>query len=548
ASMAGLGTLLAACSSTPAVPAASPAVAKPTAAPAAVPTAAQAAAPAKPKRGGTLKVASHTFGDEAWLIWKHRQMTESPGIIPFENLTYYDPKDPYKITPGIAESWTNTDLKNWTFKIRKGVKWDKNYGEVTADDVAYTINMLATTKGSLHPDAPYWKGNIADGMKVTDPYTLTFNLKTPEPTLPSLMSPWRCTTVMCKKYVQDVGDDKADREPLGTGPYRMSRHVGGSVMEFEPVGETHWRSAPRWDKMEFQFVPEASTRLASLQTGRVDLAVIGPDQVKQVQDAGLTMMPSWGKAVSSIIFGGLFKPDHPKYTGKDPWHDVKVREAMSIALDRAALNKSFYGGLGTYELSPGANIAPLSASGDRKIPYDPAKAKQLLQAAGKEGFSFKLISVNDDRQPNIQMAVQAMAGYWQAIGLKPVIVAMDDLTWNTKRVADDTNGCVFPFSNTVNVIYGSRYLKFFYSKPIGSKNYNDDHIDKVYEEVLTMTDMAKRDQMLKDATLYLLDNWTSIHLMNIPTRLYAANPKVVSAWEANDTSVTISWENIEPKL
>ncbi|MHB1007476.1 MAG: ABC transporter substrate-binding protein [Chloroflexota bacterium] len=547
ASMAGLGTLLAACASTPAVPAASPAVAKPTAAPAAVPTAAQAAAPAKPKRGGTLRIAMDLWYNEGFLTSRYSSITRFAGALPFEFLLYYDPKDPLKLTPGLAESWNTKDNKTWTFKIRKGVPWDKGYGEVTAEDVAFTVRLLAR-KDSKYGSATFMR-ELEPYIEVPDPYTLIFRLPTINDEVDQQFSPWGSFVVLCKKYVETVGEDAADRNAIGTGPYRLTKLVQGTSFDYEASGESHWRVPPMWDGIHFDYMPEATTRFAMLQTKRAELAPITVDQIQEAKAQGFVVIQSAALAAPNIYFGGQVLPSHPQYKGTDPWRDVRVREAMSIAIDREAINKGFFGGLGTFEPTQGATLAPLSSIGDYRIPYDPARAKQLLKEAGKEGFSFEVMSFVDERMPDAPGVMQAAAGYWEAIGLKPRITPMDKTAFrNTHWINDSTSGKVWPWALPIKYSPYQQLQRYFTSKEVGFKMLQDPFFDNIFEQLKTEGDPAKRADLFKQAHVFGIRNWATISLPSVPIRIFAVDPAKIISWDINDTGSTTSWEYIAPKL
>ena len=467
----------------------------------------------------------------------------------YEWLLYYDPKDPFKLTPGLAESWTTRDMKTWTFKIRKGVQWDKGYGEFTAEDVAFSLNLLARDAAKSLETA-FWRPRIK-GMKVVDPYTITFASDVVEPELAYQLSPWRSTVFNCKKYVETVGEDKANREPIGTGPYRLAKYVPGSQVELEAIDRPHWRVQPKWDRIVFMNVPEATTRWAMLQSKRIDLASITMDQVKTAQSAGISVFRSTSPSTISILFGGLFDRLHPNYQGTDPWHDIRVREALQISIDRQALNKTFYANLGTYEPQQLIRLAPLSTLKDYPVPYDPERAKRLLKDAGYEkGFTVKIASFNWPLIADLPQVIEAVAGYWEAIGVQAKITSIDRLAFRELSLNDKTNGWLFPWAGgTDSPTYQREWEKSFYSKQHtarGFQYYIDEHLDALYEELRVTADVDRRAKILADGQVHLRKQWATIHLLNVPSRFFGAVPNRIRSWVPAPGATWNAWEQIEP--
>ncbi len=524
----------------------STATAKPAASPVATlsPTSAGPTAAAVRKRGGTLRIAVEEFWRDGWLI-RDGFLCSGPQQPAFEHLLYFDGDDPYKLTPGLAEAWTVKDMREWTFRIREGVRWHGDYGEVTAEDIAWTYDLIAR-EDAKHPDATYLRSRVG-GMRVVDSHTLTFAFDNIDPDLGYLLSPWRGSVINCKKYVEAVGEDQADREGIGSGPYRPLSQVPNSQIEYGAVDWPHWRVDPKWDRMVIMNIPEDPTRLAMLDTGRADLIVVTAEQLSDAQERGLTLYPSITQAMVCIMFGGLFMPGHPEYTGKDPWQDVRVREAMNIAIDREAINKTFFASLGTYEPVQGNHVAPLSATAHMPTPYDPDRARSLLSAARATGMEAPVFSYGYPGIPQLPQIVEAVAGYWEAVGIKPKIIPIDRMKFrNDHWIADKTNGMMWPWANTTLPLYQSRFEKFYYSKNIGFQIYTDEYLDRVYEELILTGDAVKRDQMLADAQVHMAEQWGAVHILNVPAMVYAGNPKTVGTWGPLGTGDTRNFEYVSP--
>lgn len=495
-------------------------------------------------QAGTINIVDETFGQEAWLVHLSASITTGPQQPIYEWLLYYDPENTFDLLPGLAESWSHEDLKKWTFNIRQGVEWDQGNGEVTAEDVAYTLELISRDD-AVSTDTPYWRPRI-EFMEVTDPHTLTFNFDTVEPVVAYHLSNWRRTQIMSKAYIEAVGEDQANREPVGSGPYRLGEYTQGSRVELLAIDRPHWRIDPMWERMVFQNVGESSTRMAMLETGDADLVLSDMEQIDNIESDGFDSFTSDAISQFSLFFGGLFRDTHPNYQGDAPWHDLRVREAMAIAIDRQAINEAFFNGVGTYEATPGNNVAPLETVADMPMSYDAERARMLLAEAGHEDFAPEIISFVYPGITQMPQIIEAVASYWEEIGLRPTITPMDRLAFRELWLADETNGLMWGWGNPVQPLFEARVEKFFYSEDIGFQIYTDEYMDQVFNDLLTLTDADARTEMLADAQVYLREQWAAIHLMNVPSMLFAARPDVVASWSPMRAGESTTWEYIAP--
>jgi ABC-type transport system substrate-binding protein len=152
-----------------------------------------------------------------------------------------------------------------------------------------------------------------------------------------------------QKYVETVGQEKAAKNPIGSGCYRVVEHKGGESLKFEAV-EKHWRLVPEYKYVIYQLAPEESTRVAMLKTKELDVVLIDTPRVLNDLDRepGFKTALQPGGYKPTFWFGGMLLPEDKKfvkgYHRQDPWVDVRVREAMNIAIDRKAIVDSIYFG------------------------------------------------------------------------------------------------------------------------------------------------------------------------------------------------------------
>lgn len=291
--------------------------------------------------------------------------------------------------PMLAERWeVSPDAKTWTFFLRKGVPFHGGLGDVTAEDVKFSLELIYG-KDSLASTTAFWRKMI-DRIEVVDPHTVRLHLKVSNPDLLFELSNAREVQILSKKYMQTAGVEKASAKPIGTGPYELVEWRKGEFMRFKAL-DKHWRVVPQFKELVFKFVPEDSTRVAMLRTGEADIIELPRSLKKEVQAAGFEARRSlWPGIVVFGVLGGQYMKDRPSYNPKVPWLDKRVREAINLAVNRRAIMEHLF--LGEAEANAVPIIPPwvkdLNNPAWKPYPYDPARAKQLLAEAGyPNGFT-----------------------------------------------------------------------------------------------------------------------------------------------------------------
>ena len=371
---------------------------------------------------GTLTVAVATFGNERWL--PHLYVGAEDVVLKplWENLLSRDGKG--NLIPMLAEKWQVSDGgRTWKFHLRKGVRFH-NGTEVTAEDVRFTFASIAK-EGSANSMAPEFR--TIKSMEVEGPYTITVRFDKPFVTLGNRVTQGLFASVayiQSKKHIE-AGEDGAERQPIGTGPWKFVEHVRGDRLVYEAV-QNHWRATPHFKRLVFLKVPEPATRMAMLRAGSVDVIEVSGEYVDELKKVGMRTLIMPNTAAIWVILGGQW-PTKPSYDPKVPWAQPdaerakKVRLALNLAVDKKAIIERVLGGVGTavgtvnyYPTDPWISDALL-----KPIPYDPARAKALLTEAGyPNGFE---VTMNLTAWPGrgfLPDVGEAVATYWEKIGLK----------------------------------------------------------------------------------------------------------------------------------
>lgn len=329
--------------------------------------------------------------------------------------------------PCLAESWTASD-KSWTFKLRPGVKFSDG-SPMTSADVVFTLDRVGKVPNSPSSFKLYLQK--VEKVEAINPLTVRITTSEPYPLLPVNMI--GLPIMSAKAAAGPAPEGKTTTELnsgsglVGTGPYRFVSWKRGSEIVFER-NPHYWGAAPAWDKVIYRPISNPAARVAALLAGDVDLVEDPPtDDLERLQkDPKLTVET---KASNRVIYVALDQngeqtPGIQGVTSKNPLLDKRVREALSLAIDRQALVARIMGGVAT----PAAQLLPYPMFGTSKnlvnaAKADPERAKALLKEAGyPNGFSMTLGTPNG-RYINDSKVAQTLAAMWTRIGVKTSIDA-----------------------------------------------------------------------------------------------------------------------------
>lgn len=372
---------------------------------------------------GTLRVSVSSFGAES--IDPSMERLVSVGLfgMPIYDWLIWPGPNGEIPSPGVAVAWeVSDDNLSWTVTLRDDMIFH-NGDALTAEDVKFSIerHLREEATSSL---SGVWRANV-DSIDVLSPTELRINLKGPWPVFPLAATPFEGAqaSVQPKAYFESVGEDGVREAAVGSGPWEFVEHNEGTSFVFKASDTPHpYRPQPGFAELEILLVPEASTRLAQLKAGEVQIAEISPSQIKEAQDAGLQILEIPNFTHTSVSFFGF----GPNAEGM-PIADVNVRKALSLAINRPELIATILGGFGEeaarFIVGPGTLGFDPSWELD---PYDPAAATQLLADAGfGGGFTVRFYSAPVGGVSWIPEAIQAIAGYWQAIGVDTEIIPTD---------------------------------------------------------------------------------------------------------------------------
>jgi peptide/nickel transport system substrate-binding protein len=500
----------------PAAPApAAPAPAKP----------APAAPAAKAAPTGTIRAATTDFGYESTdpifseSLW---------GWSFYDSLLRWDENGNF--IGGVADSYSiSDDGLTWTFKIHKGIKFH-NGDPLTAADVKFSVDRFGDDTISTNPWSRYiaYDYNKKDS-RVVDDYTYQFVSDHPEPAQ-AIVFAW--TRILPKKYFETVGQDAFRKHPIGSGPWKFKELISKQKMTLE-ANTDYWRpnEIPAYQYYVELMVPEQATRIAMLRTGECDIALgIDYDRLKDLTDVGFEVIKQPGPpGTSSYLFQGTWLP------GAGPTADIRIRQAMSYALNRQEIVDKWYMGYGDptagqFYMYPGCFGWSEALRND---PYDPAKAKALLKEAGyPEKFADPVI--HDYTTAPGQDYHLLLESYWKDVGLQVKLEIVDSTIYVSYifhnfvgriQTGDKNIGWVsdWTFQSFFNCMYHSANM---YTAHGCHGAGNDPKADELYLKAANEKDPLKSAQYFNEFQVYVKSLYVNIGVCTFD-QLLVQNPATI---------------------
>ena len=417
----------------------------------------------------------------------------------YDTLLYYSPDGTKDPEPRIAESYEiSDDGLDYTFHLRDDVTFHDGT-PVTADDVVFSIELY---KASEYQGSQI---SMLSSVEATDEHTVVCHLDAPySPFLQGICSPM----IASKAYYESSEDDFVNN-PIGTGPYKFVSRAKGSNIKLE-ANEDYYRGAPEIKEVTFEVIPDSSTKAIALQTGEVNFAEIDSATKPQLEASPASSIAEVPTSAFSYI---------AMNTEKEPFNDVKVRQAINYAIDRDNLVAVCYDG----EAEVNSNICAKERFGysddQFQYTYDPEKAKELLAEAGIETpYDLGEILVAE-KYSNLATVIQ---NDLKAVGLDVTISVKEFNSY----ISDLQNGSYGITALNMTLEGDTQTLEMaFTSDYIGIANnarYSDEEMDKLFEQARTETDNDKRAEIFNEIFTKAQDEAIYAVMCN-PMTLYAYN-------------------------
>ena len=460
-----------------------------------------------PQDEETLRIAMSSFSDGTFLPWNGSSGRKPYLDTIYDYLVYLDPGTG-ELLPGLAERWESApDASSVTLWLRKGVPFQRDWGEVTAHDVKYTFDRI-TDRSSITGIASTLRFLIRE-VRVIDTYVVQIDLNQSDiDFIAGYLSNGLNAPIVSRTYLETVGDDVANREPVGSGPFELESYREDTSIELVAInsGKGNWRVTPEFNRIRFLSVPEEFTRAAMLKAGEVDIAPINYDSIDSLERSGLRVIYVEGNWAPVIRFGGL---SHRFPDPDVPWQKREVRQAMNYAIDKEAIVRHILHGEalivpGDFTAKEWRNLEP--------YPYDPGKAKELLASAGyPQGFDMTLRTFTASPGAELPVIAEAVAGYWRDVGIRTRIVPT---TWTNLRTAWSTGkardvawthrGLAF-YSTLQGIIASSHSSNLF-------ATFTNDETDAAIEAIGRELDRERRTERIRELGEYLRDEAANVYI------------------------------------
>ena len=434
----------------------------------------------------------------------------------FNGLTQVDAQ--LRVQPALAQSWERTGDRTWTFHLRPGVRFSS--GEAFgAPDVVFSLCRILNNKEELVSSFSFIVRRF-EAIEVKGEDTLVLRTLEPEPMLLSDLA----TLAILPRSLGRAGlafdsktacggqgpwpviaDFNEGRAAIGTGPFKLAAYARAGIISLVR-NDNHWGEKPHWAEVRLMPITAPASRLAALLAGDQDLieapGTADLPKLRTDQRFVVTTAPT-----TRLIFLQLdtARDPSPFVQGKNALQDTRVRQALSLAINRQALLDRIMDGVAL----PAAQFLPDGMFGTIPglpvLPYDPARARALLAEAGYDkGFTMTLHATNNRYINDVQLA-QAFVQQWQRIGVKAELELMPSAMFFPRRGKRDFSAAMGGWSTdageTTN-FFRTWLMSTDTPAGTGPSNYggwSDPAFDTLSRQALTQMDEAKRMRLLQQA-------------------------------------------------
>lgn len=482
-----------------------------------------------------------TYGDQDTLDPQVNVTNDKVLRLLYDGLLTHDQDG--NIIGALAESWEHSDdYLTWTFHLKEGVKF-ANGKELTSADVVATFERL------INPDHPLRyseKVEFIESVEAIDDYTVQINCNQQYAIVEETLA-LQCCFIMDKDYIDqygyDLGIDPATIN--GTGPYKITSWDADEQMVFE-ANENWWQGTPGCTTIIYKVIPEASSRAMAIETGEIDILdrPSVEDYERLSQTEGLVGISELGYGLQGFQFN---------CSDLSACNDVRVRQAISYALDRETIVNALYGPIG--EVATKGPMTPnVFAYVDLGVaPYDVEKAKSLLAEAGyADGLDIQLMTTASYNK-GVELA-EVCKQQLAEVGVNVTIETVDSATFNAAL-----NGLTpeeMPWDMFIMGFGGSgldadaslRRVWHTSEDGLNTSNYgwySNARVDELLDAAVTEMDQEKRADMYAEIQqIIYLDDPVAV-FMNLRSSLYITTDKVEN-FSVNPLQV-VEYEKIKVK-
>jgi peptide/nickel transport system substrate-binding protein len=433
-----------------------------------------------------------------------------PSFQVLENVydTLVQPDAELQFEPALAESWEESDDQLlWTFTLREGVTFH-NGRALTADDVVSSYERI------IDEGANAFRFANVEEVRAPDDRTVEIAVTQPTPNLLANIGAFKGMAIVPAEIVED---GSIGSEPVGTGPFRFVSYSEGSniVLEANP---DYWGEGPFVDGVEYRFISEGTVALTNLQTGEVDWTDNIPPQDAEsiLSDGELSAEAVPGNDYWYFAFN----------LEREPFDDVRVRQALAYGFDRGALTQAAQFDAAT----PNQTAIPEGSffhSDYAPFDHDPDRARELLDEAGVEGLEIDLMVTNEFEETIA--AAQVLESQWADIGVDTSIRILDFSAWLDEQGEGTFDAFLLGWLGNIDPD------DFYYAQHHSEGGFNfhgyaNSEVDELLDAARTETDEDARKSLYDDAVEIIVDEVSYAYLYN---------PDIVQAWNPRLTDYEV---------
>jgi len=417
--------------------------------------------------------------------------------------TLFHPQEDASVTPALAEKWEKVDDLTWKIMLRKDAVFH-NGEPVDAAAVKFSFDRI-NNEALKSPN----KGKLSafTELNVVDDHTIT--IKTAEPYAPGLYMLGYYLPIVPPKYIQEVGDEKYNTDPVGSGPYKLSKWVRGEEIVLERF-DKYYGPKPAYKTVIFKANPEEASRIAALITGEVQVVSGIPVHMrKKILDSG--------KAYLTDQMGVM--PYMGINTYEPPFNDVRARQAVNYAIDKELINKALFDGKAIICAGP---ISPRTFGHDPNLkpyPYDPDKAKSLLKEAGHpDGLDVRLAYPTYMSQ--IQEQAEAIAANMTKAGFRVTLEPFERAVMWERYKGKQHQLYIYWWDDAPEP---DRYMYSLFNSKARDYYYKNEAVDALLDKGRTIMDRAARAKVYAEIDDMLYKDCPWAYLYVVPEVFAVAN-------------------------
>lgn len=460
--------------------------------------------------------------------------------------------------PRLAESWERNDNdREWVFNLREGVQFHHGYGEMTAEDVKHTWELLRQDDSGVN-QATVWRDQVEE-VEIVDDYTVVFHFNNPMTFGEQLFSRRGGELYVVSKDHWDEGqEDAVDEMLVGTGPYQYVERQDGESMLVEAFDDYWEGDVQPFEEILFEWVDDDTTALARMLSGEAHVAQMSRDVAASAEEQGMEVISSTLENMQRIVmFGGVGFADEGIAEQNNPDHPLsfrEVRHALSLAVDLEELHEEIYYDRIAYSHNTGWHPTrevwneEWEERFDEYHGYDPERARELLEEAGfEEGdIEIEVILTQVPAQPEAQEVAEALPTYWAEIGVDATITPVDFGTYIPQWQDMDTKDQILVIRN-FPIRPTEQYIMDQLSHD-GAQTYfyTDNTTQDTWEELQQETDADRRRELSLEVGNHAFEQVPYIPLGQTFGEM-VVNPEIIEewVWPGQNPYGPSHWTNIE---